>query len=108
GDADAGSRRGVALNSGATAIVGSYFSDFKEAGADSQAIGGWSGPGPYTILNNYLEGAGENVIVGGPDPELENVVPSDIAICSNEITKPTAWRMMPWTVKNLLELKNAR
>ena len=108
GDPDAGARRGVALNSGATAIVGSYFSDFKEVGADSQAIGGWSGPGPYTILNNYLEGSGENVLFGGSDPELENVVPSDIAICGNEIAKPIAWRDLSWTEKNLVELKNAR
>ena len=28
----------------------------------SQAIGGWNGPGPYVISNNFLEAAGENVM----------------------------------------------
>jgi hypothetical protein len=34
-DPEAGTRRGVALNSGATSIVGSYFEGFFELGADS-------------------------------------------------------------------------
>src|SRR5262245_20847482 len=62
GDAVRGTRRGVALNSGETGIVDSYFTDFKEVGADSQAIGGWAGSGPYKIVNNYLAGAGENIM----------------------------------------------
>ena len=51
-------RRGVALNSRRTAIVDSYFADFHEIGADSQAIAGWNGPGPFKIVNNHLEGSG--------------------------------------------------
>src|SRR5262249_23902872 len=37
-----------------------------------------------------------------------NLVPSDITISGNHIAKPTAWRSQGWTVKNLIELKNAR
>src|SRR5207244_10542650 len=62
GDAAKGSRRGIALNSAQSAVVDSYLADFKEAGADSQAIAGWTGPGPFKIVNNYIEGAGENII----------------------------------------------
>ena len=68
GDPLKGTRRGIALNSAHTAVIGSYLSDFKEVGADSQAICGWNGPGPFLIENNYLEGAGENVMFGGADP----------------------------------------
>jgi hypothetical protein len=115
GDPKAGSRRGVALNSRATAIVDSWFEDFKEAGADSQAIAGWNGPGPYAIVNNHLEAAGENIIFGGSPPAIEGLVPSDITIRRNHLYKPLSWKEggpgyegTPWTIKNLFELKNAR
>ena len=115
GDPGAGTRRGIALNSGSAAVIDSYLADFKEAGADSQAIAGWNGPGPYLIRNNYLEAAGENVMFGGADPTIQGLVPSDIRIERNHFSKPLSWKggeagttAAPWTVKNLLELKNAR
>jgi len=108
GDASTGTKRCVALNSGATTINGSYISDCKQVGQEAQAIGGWNGPGPYTISNNYVEGAGENIMFGGADPTIRDLVPSDIRITGNLIAKPVAWRSEKWTVKNLFELKNAR
>ena len=108
GDPDAGQKRGIALNSASTSVVNSYIADIKGEGQDTQAIAGWNGPGPYTIVNNYLEAAGENLIFGGTDPAVPNLVPSDITIKGNHLFKPIAWRNSRWTVKNLLELKNAR
>lgn len=115
GDPKIGGRRGVAVNGRAIAIVDSYISDFKEVGADSQAIAGWNGPGPIRIANNYLEGAGENVMFGGADPKIPNLVPSDIEIVHNHLAKPLRWKKgdpsfegVEWSVKNLFELKNAR
>ncbi len=115
GDPKVGGRRGIALNSRYTAVVDSYLADFKEQGADSQALAGWNGLGPFTIVNNYLEGAGENLLFGGADPSLKNLVPSDIEIRRNHFAKPLSWRLgdpsyagTHWTVKNLFELKNAR
>lgn len=115
GDPRAGTRRGVAMNSRYTAVIDSYLSDFKEVGADSQAIAGWNGPGPFKITNNYLEGAGENLIFGGADPSIPGLVPSDIEIRRNRFAKPLPWKIgdptyegTPWTIKNLFELKNAR
>ncbi len=108
GDATAGIKRCVALNSASTTISNSYIADCKASGQDAQAIAGWNGPGPFTIENNYLEGAGENVLFGGADPSIPNLVPADIIVRNNLITKPTAWRQSKWQIKNLLELKNAR
>ena len=115
GDPKIGSRRGIALNARDAAVIDSYISDFKEVGADSQAIGGWNGPGPLKIANNYLEAAGENIMFGGADPKIPNLVPSDIEIVHNHLAKPLRWQKgdpsfegVEWTVKNLLELKNAR
>jgi len=108
GDPLKGQKRGIALNSASTTITGSYISDIKSIGQDSQAICGWNGPGPYTITNNYVEGAGENLLFGGADPAIPNLVPADITITGNVFSKPIAWRSEGWAVKNLLELKNAR
>jgi hypothetical protein len=110
GDPAAGQKRGIALNSADTIIRNSDIRDIKAVGQDSQAICGWNGPGPYLIENNYLEAAGENVMFGGADPAIPNLVPSDIIFRRNYVTKPLAWRSAgsPWTVKNLFELKNAQ
>lgn len=115
GDARRGTRRGVALNSAHSAVVNSYLANFRALGRDSQAIAGWDGPGPYRISNNYLEGAGENLMFGGGDPGIHGMVPSDIEITRNHFAKPLSWKQghadfegTLWQVKNLLELKNAR
>ena len=108
GDATVGGRRGIALNASDVAVVDSHISGFREERQDSQAICSWNGTGPFAIINNYLEGAGENVMFGGADPAIVNIVPSDIVIRGNHIAKPLAWRGSAWSVKNLFELKNAR
>lgn len=108
GDASFGQRRGLALNSGDTQVLNSYFKDFKGVSQDTQAIAGWNGPGPFLIENNYLEAAGENLLFGGNDPSIPYLVPSNITIRRNVITKQTAWMTQSWTVKNLVEFKNAQ
>jgi hypothetical protein len=108
-------KRGIALNSAHTDIINSFISGFKVAGQEAQAILGWNGPGPFLIENNYLEAAGENVMFGGVDPSIPELVPSDIEFRRNYLTKPLSWRAgdvsyagVTWTVKNIFELKNAR
>ena len=108
GDPQRGQKRGIALNSAATQVINSHISDIKVAGFDGQAICGWNGPGPFLIENNYIEASGENVMFGGADPSIDQLVPSDITIRRNHIARPAAWKAEGWTVKNLLELKNAR
>jgi hypothetical protein len=101
-------QRCVALNSASTAVIDSYLAQCHSRTQDSQAIMGWNGPGPFKIVNNYLEGAGENVMFGGSDPSIANLVPSDIEIRRNHFFKPLAWQSQGWIIKNLLEFKNAR
>ena len=115
GDPKKGSRRGVALNGRHIAVIDSHVSDFKEVGADSQALMGWGGLGPFKIVNNYLEGAAENILFGGGDPTIRDLVPSDIEVRQNHMAKPLSWKKgesgyagTSWSIKNLFELKNAR
>jgi hypothetical protein len=117
--------RGIFLGSSRyVAVVDSFFTDFHcTAGTspcgDTQAIiGGLSNDpmGPYKIVNNFLEAAGENIMFGG---SRATTTPQDIEICKNHMFKPLTWMKgqtgyvggasgNPFIVKNLLELKNAQ
>jgi hypothetical protein len=117
--------RGIFL--GATrylAVVDSFFTDFHcvaKTGActDAQAVFGGVGDapsGPYKIVNNFLEAAGENILFGGG---MATATPGDIEIRHNYFFKPLTWLKdqsgfvggrdgSPFIVKNLFELKNAQ
>jgi uncharacterized protein (TIGR03437 family) len=108
-------QRGVGVNGSEITVSNSYISEIHGVGFDTQAIGGWNGPGPIHIINNYLEAAGENIMFGGSDPASEAFIPSNIEIRRNLVFKPMSWKVgdptyagMHWAVKNLLELKNAK
>jgi hypothetical protein len=109
GDAATGQKRGISVNATHVTVMNSDIRDIKAVGMDSQAIAGWNTPGPITIRNNFLEAAGENILFGGAGITLPgNVIPSDILIEGNHLTKDLQWKGSSWTIKNLLELKNAR
>ena len=102
-----GLTRCVIMNTAYSAVVDSYLDDCHTSGSDSQAIVAYNGTGPYLIENNYLAGAGENVMFGGSDPTIQGLIPSDIVFRRNHVHKPASWKGV-WTSKNLLELKNAQ
>ena len=106
GQTNTNTSRCIALNSGRSQISDSYITECHGLDFDSQAIWGGNGPGPYKIVNNYLAGAGENIMFGGYDPKIPGLVPSDIEIRRNHITTPYSWKGV-WQRKNLFELKNA-
>ncbi len=98
-------QRCVVANGLAIAVVDSWISECHGIGMDSQAIFSYNGSGPYKYENNYLEGAGENIMIGGADPQSSSFIPSDIEIKGNHIAKPAGWQGGPWSIKNLFELK---
>lgn len=128
GNATGDLRTGIAMNAKDFAILDSYISEVHESGSDAQALLSTNGTGPFKIINNFLEASGENVMFGGEDPKIPQLVPSDIEIFRNHISKPDRWNAgqpskddsdkgIPahpdydgsrWSIKNLLELKNAR
>src|SRR6266540_278033 len=85
-------------------------------GSDAITIGSWAGAGPFVIKNNALSSSGENIMFGGADTQIANLVPSDIEIRNNYIYKPLKWRddpaytrgPNPILVKNLYESKNVQ
>jgi hypothetical protein len=125
GTAEGDTVRGIFLGpSRYLAVVDSFFSDFHCAArsspcVDTQAIAGGisdNAMGPYKIVNNFLEAAGENILFGGGSATM---TPKDIEIRHNHLFKPLIWMRgeagyvggtdgNPFIVKNLLELKNAQ
>ena len=99
-------KRGVGLNGNRLAVIDSYLSNFHHSSPDAHPIGGWNGRGPFKIVNNFLEGADQSILFGGADPASVNLIPSDIEVRRNTMTKRLSWRgVLP--VKTVFELKNA-
>lgn len=107
-------RSGITMNAKSFAIFDSYISEVHERGADSQALVGFNSIGPFKIVNNFLEAAGENIMFGGADPKIDQLVPADILIERNYLFKPLRWKKGHpdydeyWVVKNSLEFKSGR
>lgn len=109
GDATYGGRRGLWLDSDYGAAVHCYFTGFFDANSgDSQAILVNNCYGPVRIENNFLEAASENINIGGVDPSITDLIPSDLTIRGNHFYKPLAWIGTNKNVKNLLEFKLGR
>jgi len=87
-----GQKRCIALNGASLEVLNSFVSACAAVEIDAQAIAGFNGPGPFTIHNNYLEGSTENILFGGADPRISNLIPSDIEITRNVFTKPVSWQ----------------
>jgi hypothetical protein len=104
-------RFGIILQGRYQAVIDSWIADIKQSYFDASAIASWGGAGPLLIQNNYIEASTINVLIGGADPLVPNLVPSDIVIRKNLISKPLRWKSSGFSllnVKNLLELKNAQ
>jgi hypothetical protein len=92
GDSLHGQKRGIAMNGRSVFIRNCWISDIKAVDVDSQAIGGWNGPGPLVVENTYLEAAGENFLLGGSDPWISGVITEDVIVRRNYFSKPLSWR----------------
>jgi hypothetical protein len=101
-------RRGIEMDGAYVAVVDSYISDFQEKGADSQGLFAYNTSGPLQIVDNYIEGAAENVLFGGADSRAASLVPADIEIRNNYFFKPLSLIGSGFTTKNLLEFKAAQ
>ena len=91
GDPLLGQKRGIAANASHVEIRDSHISEIKAAGQDTQAICAWNSPGPFTIENNYLEAAAENLLFGGSDPYIAGLVADGIVVRRNLFSRPMSW-----------------
>jgi hypothetical protein len=105
---DNGQKRAIRGNGRQIVLSRSHIANIWRVGQDSQAFCAWDGAGPYTIIDNYLEAASENIMFGGATSASPDRVPADIVVAGNHLAKPLEWRGTDKGVKNLLELKQAK
>lgn len=108
-------QRAFRANAASFAIVDSYINQIQSPSApfpfaaESQTIAAWNSPGPFTIVNNYLEASTENVMFGGSFGSSTALwTASDITFQHNFVVKNQAWAPgspTVWNTKNLFELK---
>jgi hypothetical protein len=107
-----GQKRGLAGNCDNLIVRRTTFIGFccsTSVTSDSQAIAIWNARGPFLIDNCYLEGGAENMLVGGADPKIQGLIPSNGVVRHCTMFKPLEWKTKyPGAIKNLFELKNAQ
>ena len=105
-------QHGIGMDTQSIGIVDSDCDEIHYNGNDSQCFFSYNGSGPFLIQNNFIQAAGENIMFGGNDPSITNLVSSDITVVGNLIQKNLAWdgeeAPYNWVVKNHFELKNAQ
>jgi hypothetical protein len=101
----AGGRRGIEAHTRTFTLSRSRVIGFVHRGADSQALLAINGPGPYHLIDNELEGSGENVMFGGGSIRSAEMVPGGIVVRGNLLRKPQEWRAKRGSVKNAFECK---
>ena len=88
----AGQKRAIKGNGRQITLTRSHVANIWREGQDSQAFCAWDGAGPYTITDNYLEAASENVMFGGANSLAPDRVPADILVERNHFSKRLEWR----------------
>jgi len=107
-------KNGITLNCTDAIVRRSVIDDIYRFGQESHGVIGYDGPGPYVIEDSFIRAASIGIMFGGADPTTPQLVPSNIQIRNNVITKKLEWRgvrnsaNLSYAVKNLVELKNAQ
>ena len=99
-------RSGLSINGKDIEILNSHISDFRLTDDEGHAIVAWNAPGPFKIINNYIEASGIGVLFGGATAH-KGMNPADLEFRRNHVTKKLEWRGK-YAVKNLFELKDMR
>jgi hypothetical protein len=108
GHVSTGAKNGISFQCVNGTVRYSYIDDIFRTGQETHGIYMAIGPGPYTIEDNFIRAASIGIMSGGADPSVANLVPSNLSIRRNIVTKKIEWRGAGYAVKNILELKNAR
>lgn len=100
-------RRAFIANGKNLAFLHCYIENMFWLGQDSQAIISYNCEGPLAVLGSFLEGMAENFFIGGADPAISGVNPSDIHFQYNTVYKRPEWNNQSGC-KNQLEAKKGK
>jgi len=100
-------QRTAALHGINCSITDCYLENNGVSGTETHVIGGWNGPGPYLIDNNYLSGGSIGTLFGGvtSPANTDGARPADITITRNHYKKPLVMLGAGLALKNAFEHK---
>lgn len=98
-------RNGVTGNGRWITLRDSIISGVKMPGTETHAFVTWTGNGPFEVDNNWLEGAGIPVFIGGGNVSPTTTLPSDGRVTKNIFNKPAAWFNNTYVLKVMFEIK---
>jgi PKD repeat protein len=98
-------RKGVVMNGEKMSLLNSSVLDIKAKGTETKAFANWTGAGPVAAINNRLDAAAINVLIGGSTPRGFFDILDGFAFRGNYVWKNPAWQGAGLVVKNLFELK---
>jgi PKD repeat protein len=102
--------RAFSPNGRSFSLLNSSILDIKAIGYESKAIGQWRGNGPLAVVNNRLEAASINSLIGGATVTSSDEILHGYEFRSNYVWKSPDWVVSDgvgkgYAVKNLFELK---
>ncbi len=99
-------RKGAVLNGEALSLLNSSILNIKARGVETKAVANWKGGGPIAVINNRLEAAAINSLIGGSPVSGVNEVLDGYVFRGNYVWKNPAWLGQGYGIKNLWELKH--
>lgn len=105
--------RAFAPNSEFTSLLNSSILNVRTNGTETKAIGQWSGNGPLAVVNNRLEAAAINTLIGGASVSFPSEILDGFVFRGNYSWKDPSWigpngESIGSNIKNLWELKCGR
>lgn len=107
-------QNGIIYNANDVSIIDSYFAPISSSGIESHNALSYSSAGNHIFNNNTLGGSSINYFYGGAASSIRGLVPTNIEMIENDITRPLEWKSThplydgkSRAVKNLWELKIA-
>ena len=102
--------RAFAPNSEFTSLLNSSILSVRTNGTETKAIGQWTGNGPLAVVNNRLEAAAINFLVGGAPVTFPSEILDGLVFRGNHSWKDPRWigpngESIGSNIKNLWELK---
>jgi PKD repeat protein len=98
-------RKAAVLNGKTMSLINSSVLDIKAVGVETKAVAQWDGAGPLAVVNNRLEAASINSLIGGASDPSPSGILDGYVFRGNYVWKNPAWQTGGYTVKNSWELK---
>jgi hypothetical protein len=85
-------RKAAVLNGKTMSLINSSVLDIKARGVETKAVAQWEGAGPLAVVNNRLEAASINLLIGGAsDPGAAGIL-DGLAFRGNHVWKNPNWQ----------------